>query len=137
MNPDDAVLELLRAVPNLTVYDGSVDVDETQKVILVELPYVVFWSTTPRDNGPRFSGRVTGGVTNFQLTGVGEDRRQTKAVLDRAQVAISRKRVGGSLIKHSDDNQPVRRDDDYTRPGGEPIFTGVDRYSVAASRSSA
>jgi hypothetical protein len=131
MSTDDDVLAMLRAVPNLTVYDGSIDVDETEKVIKVDLPYVMFWSTPGYDNDVRQSGGVAGQVDEFQLTGVGEDRAQAKAVLQRARDAISRKRVGKGLIRRSLDNQPVRRDDDYTRPGGDPIFSGVDRYAVA------
>jgi hypothetical protein len=133
VNADDAVLELLRSVPDLDVHDGAVDVDETQKIISVPLPYVMFWSTPGYDNDIRHSGRAASRVTEFQLTGVGEDRAQAKAVLDRARAAISRKRIGSSLIRRSNDNQIVRRDDDYTRPGGGPIFVGVDRYSVAVS----
>lgn len=131
MSPDDEILALLRAVPHLNVHDGSVDIDESAKVIRVDLPYVVFWSSPGYDNGSRHSGRVPSQVTPFQLTGVGEDRAQAKAVLAKAYDAISRKRIGSSLIKRSNDSQPVRRSDTYTSPGGAPIFSGVDRYSVA------
>lgn len=131
MNPDDALLALLRAVPNLNVHDGFVPADETDKVISVPLPYVVFYSTTGYDNDARQCGDVAGRVVEFQLTGVGGDRQQAKAALEKARGALSRKRLDGSLIRHSDDNQPVRRDDDYTRPGNKPLFYGVDRYAVA------
>lgn len=131
MNPDDALLALLRAVANLNVHDGYVDVDETQKVISVPLPYVVFWSTPGYDNDARQDGRVAGRVVDFQITGVGGTREQAKWVLDQARGALSRKRLNGSLIIRDDDNQFVRRDDDYTRPGGGPLFYGVDKYAVA------
>ncbi len=131
MNPDDALLALLRAVANLNVHDGYVDVDETQKVISVPLPYVVFWSTPGYDNDARQDGRVAGRVVDFQITGVGGTREQAKWVLDKARGALSRKRLNGSLIIRDDDNQFVRRDDDYTRPGGGPLFYGVDKYAVA------
>lgn len=133
MNLDDDILALLGDVENLNVHDGSVDVDEEAKVVRVALPYVVYWSSPGFDNDERFSGQVVGRVTDFQLTGVGEDRNQAKWVLDKARAALSRKRVNGRLIRRDDDNQMVRRDDDLTRPGGEPLFYGVDRYSVGSS----
>lgn len=114
-----------------SVYDGLVEVDETEKVILVPLPYIVFWSTPGYDNNGRFCGQVGDRVNEFQLTGVGEDRRQAKWVLDQARSVLSRKRINGNLIKRSDDNLQVRREDEFTRPGGEPLFYGVDRYAVA------
>jgi hypothetical protein len=131
MNPDAELLALLRAIPNLNVYDGSVPVDETKKVISVPLPYIVFWSSPGYDNDERHDGRVAGRVVEFQLTGVGGTREQAKWVLEKARSNISRKRLGKGLIRRSDDNQTVRRDDDYNRPGNLPLFYGVERYAVA------
>jgi|SRR5699024_1042426 len=131
MTADDELLAMLRARPLLTVYDGFVDVDESAKVINVPLPYVVFYSSPGFDNDARFSGQVGGRVLEFQITGVGRDRRQAKWVLDEARSALSRKRLRGNLIMRDDDNLPVRRDDDYSRPGGKPVFYGVDIYTVA------
>lgn len=131
MSTDDDVLALLAGVPFLTVYDGEVDVDEAAKVITVELPYVVFWSTPGYDNDERFSGDIGGRVVEFQLTGVGESREQAKWVLEQARTVLSRQRLGRGLIHRTADNQTVRRDDNYTRPGGGPLFYGVDRYAVA------
>ena len=131
MSADDDILALLEAVPNLNVYDGYVDADESAKVISVPMPYVVFYSSPGYDNDVRQSGQVAGRVLGFQITAVGVDRRQAKWALDKARTALSRKRLNGNLIKRADDNQHVRRDDDYTRPGGLPIFYGVDKYSVA------
>lgn len=127
---DAAILARLAQVPNLTVHDGYPAADEENKVILAELPYVVFWSTTPRDNDVRFSASAAGRVEEFQLTGVGETREQAKAVLDHARDAINRRRIGRGLCKRDVDNLPIQRDDTYTRPGGGPIFYGVDRYTL-------
>jgi hypothetical protein len=127
---DAVVLASLATVPHLTVYDGKVDADEAAKVIAVPLPYVVFWSSPGYDNDERFDGRANGRVLEFQLTGVGETREQAKAVLDRARQHLNRRRIGRGLCKRSDDNQMVRRDDTYTRPGGGPLFYGVDRYTL-------
>lgn len=131
-DPDAALIALLIAVPNLNVYDGYVDADETLKVIAVPLPYVVFYSTPGYDNDPRFCGLVAGRVFEFSITGVAEDRNQAKWALEKARGALSRKRVNGSLVIRAVDNPYVRRDDDFTTPGGAPLFYGIDRYSVAA-----
>ena len=131
MSTDSDLLALLEAVPNLNVHDGYVDADETEKVISVPLPYVVFYSTPGYDNNERQCGGVGGRVVEFQITGVGGTREQAKWALDQARTALSRKRLNGSLIRRFDDNQFVRRDDDYTRPSGDPLFYGVDRYGVA------
>ena len=143
MSTDSDLLAMLDASPSLVfvprgtpgvpnaVYDGYVDADETAKVIAVPLPYVVFYSTPGYDNDARQSGQVAGRVVEFQITGIGGTREQAKWVLDKARTALSRKRLNGNLIKRDDANLPVRRDDDYTQPGGAPLFYGVDRYSVA------
>lgn len=117
-------------VPN-AVYWGFLDVDEAAKVISVPLPYIVFNSSPGYDRDERHCGQVGGRVSEFQLTGVGSSERQAKWVLDEARKMLNRKRLGKSLIKRSDDNLKVRRDDDYTSPGGKPLFMGVDRYAVA------
>lgn len=145
MTIDTDILGLLDASPKLfvfdyetgdegvsgSVYDGFVEVDETEKVILVPLPYIVFWSTPGYDNNERFCGSVGDRVNEFQLTGVGEDRTQAKWVLDQARAVLSRKRLNGALIRRSDDNQLVRRNDNFTHVGGGPLFFGVDRYAVS------
>lgn len=131
MTTDDDLLTMLRAVPYLNVYDGAVDVDEDTKVISVPMPYIVYWSSTGYDRDARKSGDVNGRVHEFQLTGVGETREQAKAALDKARAAISRKRLNGNLIQRQPDNPLINKDDDLTRPGGAPIYYGVDRYAVA------
>lgn len=139
---DDGLLAMLDASPSLVlydgitatpnaIYDGYVEVDETLKVIAVPLPYVVFYSTPGRDNDERQSGQVAGRVVEFTITAVGVDRRQAKWILDKARDVLSRKRLDGNLIKRDDVNLPVDRSDEYTRPGGGPLFFGIDRYAVA------
>lgn len=142
MSADDDLLAMLAVAPlhlfvkgespsPNTVFDGYVDADETAKVISVPLPYVVFYSTPGYDNDERQSGEVAGRVVQFQITGVGMDRNQAKWVLEKARDALSRKRLNDNLIIRDPENLHVRRDDTYTRPGGEPLFYGVDRYAVA------
>jgi|GEM_PF-4584137 len=131
MTAESDILALLNAVPNLNVYDGFVEVDESAKVISVPMPYVVFWSSPGFDNDARLCGQIGGRVVEFQITGVGETREQAQWVLRLTRTALSRKRLNNSLIRRDESNQYVRRDDDYTRPGGGPIFYGRDTYGVA------
>jgi hypothetical protein len=125
------LLALLEAVPNLNVHDGSVDVDETAKVIATPTPYVVFYGSPGRDNSSRFDGKAGGRVVEFQLSGVGVSREQVEGVLNKARAAINRTRLNGSLIKLAVSSM-IRRDDDYTTPGNEPLFYGADQYDVAS-----
>ena len=134
MTTDADILTLL-AGADLNVHDGYINADETTKVISVSLPYVVFYSTPGYDNDLRFFG-AGGRVVEFQVTGVGATREQAKWALDKARDALNRQRLNGSVIRRSDDNAMVRRDDDYTRPGGGPLFYGVDRYGVAEASPS-
>ena len=117
-------------VPN-AVYWGHIDVDEAEKVINVPLPYLVFNTSPGYDNNERYCGDVGGRVLEFDLKGVGVSERQAKWILDEGRKMLNRKRLNGSLIKRSDDNLNVRRDDDFTSSGGGPVFYGVDRYAVA------
>lgn len=133
MTTDDDILELLTDA-GLNVYDGFIQVDTEDKVITAALPYVVFYSSPGYDNDERFSYAVGGRVIEFQVTGVGVTREQAKWVLDKARAVLNRQRLAsGEMIRRFDDNAPVRRDDDYTRPGGKPLFYGVDKYGVAVS----
>jgi phosphoribosylamine-glycine ligase len=127
---DAAVLEVLRAVPHLTVYDGYPTADEENKVILVDLPYIVFVPTTPRDRDVRFNAQAGGRVEEFRLTGVGETTEQAKAVLERARAVLNRRWIAGGLCRRDVDSLPVDRDFTYNRPDGGPIFYGVDPYTL-------
>lgn len=126
---DAAVLAILDTLPH-EVYRGKADADEAAKEITVPLPYLVYWTTPGYDNDARYDGRAGGRVLEFQLTGVGKTDEQAKAVLDKARALINRKRIGIGLCKRDVANQTIRRDDVYTRPGGGPLFYGVDRYSL-------
>lgn len=134
----NAVLALLNALsPGLNVHDGHVTAsDPTSKVISADLPYVVFYAmpddATPGDT---LAGTSTSHLTQFQLTFVGETREQAMLAGERARTPLDRKRVtfpsGARFVRcRSEESQFVRRDDTWTRPGGEPLFFGVDRYAV-------
>jgi hypothetical protein len=144
VDPDRALLQMLdesdtlvyvdaeKGGPNVVnaVYWGYLDVNETDKIIDVPLPYLVYNSSPGYDRDPRFSGSVTGSVLEFTLKGVGEDESQAKWVLAEGRKMLNRRRVEGALIKRTLDNQQVRRDDDYTRPGGDPLFSVLEKYTV-------
>ena len=118
-------------VPN-AIYWGYLNVDEAAKVIDVPLPYIVFNSSPGSDANERFCGNVGSRVVEFDIKGIGASERQAKWVLDEARKMLSRQRLGDSLIHRMPDNLNVRREDAYTRPGGDPLFYGVDRCSVIA-----
>lgn len=133
---DAAVLTVLDAVSNLDVYDGHVtDSDPSTQVVTAALPYVVFYATgddaTPGDS---LAGGSGAHLTEFQVTCVGETREQAKWAGEKARAALDRKFLtfpsGARFVRRTDDNQYVRRDDTWTRPGGAPLFFGVDRYAV-------
>jgi len=138
MSADDELLTLLRAVTNLNVYDGYVDVDETAKVIAVDLPYVVFYAGLGDDIDERPNGGRSGGTAiPFQTTYVGGTREQARWTGVKARAALSRKRITingkeSGLIR-LEAAATIRRDDDYTRPGGGPLFFGVDQYEVGSN----
>lgn len=113
------------------VYDGSVDTDEEAKIIAVPMPYLVYFGSPGRDNDTRFSGRAGGRIHGFHIHGVGETREQAQWALDVAYDILNRQRLGDTLIKRDEAHMLPRRDDDYNRPGGEPIFYGIDPYNVA------
>lgn len=132
---DSAVLTLLRAVPNLNVYDGYVtDSDENEKTVSAPLPYVVFYATSaaPETESRSMAGAAGAQTEEFQLSGVGSDRNQAKWALEKARQAVENVRLASvartPVVRRSDDQFMVRRDDTWTRPDGKPLFFGADRY---------
>jgi hypothetical protein len=134
---DKVILTVLRNLENpLTVHDGDVpDSNPDTRVVSADLPYIVayFLMDDPAP-GDSLGGTSGAYLSGFQLTGVGETREQAKRALERAKAALDRKHVtfpaGKRFVRRTDDNQHVRRDDTWTRPGGKPLFFGVDRYAV-------
>lgn len=134
---DDAVvLTLLRAIPNANVWDGHVaDSDPTDMVISADLPYVVFWGgyddATPGDS---LAGSSGAHLSDFRLTFVGGTREQAKLLGEACRGVLDRKRVtfaaGSRLVRCVDAGGYVTRDDTWTRPGGAPLFSGIDQYEA-------
>lgn len=139
---DDLVLDLLRAIATveapLGVHDSHVaDSDDSEKTISAPLPYLVFFTTPGYPINPRMSGR-RGRAVEFTINAVGISRSQAKWAGDRAEAVLDRKRLvliegrPGRLLRRTDDNAYLRRDDTWTRPGGKPLFTDTRRYHIAA-----
>lgn len=137
---DNDILGKLRAVLDtggeVHVHDGLVVVDNTSKVVEYPLPFVVYYSNVGDDHEPRLSGRSTRHSVFFSVTYVGLSRDQAKWAGEKVRAALFGKRVDAgngarSWLISLDESQRVRRDDDAIRPGGEPLFYGVDNYSVS------
>jgi hypothetical protein len=134
---DDAtVLTVLRAVPNLNVWDGHVeDSDASTMVISADLPYVVFWGGYDDDApGDSLAGTSGAHLSDFRVTFVGETREQAKWAGEQARAVLNRKRLsftaGSRFVRCTDNSGYVTRDDTWMRPGGAPLFSGIDQYEV-------
>lgn len=125
---------MLKAVPNLRVHDGKVDVDEVKKIVMADLPYAVVYTGLGRDIDERQGGRPGGRAVPVRVGFVGGTQLQALATGERVRTALSRKQVTvngrKSGLIHLIDSDTVRPDDAYTRPGGEPLFYGADVYEV-------
>ncbi len=134
MTAHAAVLQLLQSVPNLRVHDGFVEVDEEEKVVHAQLPYAVLHTGLGRDVDERQGGRPGGRAVPIRVGFVGGTPAQALAVGERVRAALSRARVTvdgrESGLINLIDSDTLRRDDTYTRPGGEPLFYGADAYEV-------
>lgn len=119
----DAVLGLLRAVPNLTVYDGRVpDAPVT--------PYVVVYSsagTAGRESLVPVSDAL---ALPFQVTSVGKSTREALWAAERSRAALLDvvPTVSGRRLQPiaQDSSSPVRRDDSVD----PPLLFVVDTYST-------
>lgn len=135
---DAAILTVLRAVPNLRVFDGYVtDSDESAKTISAPLPYVVYYTLDDDESvGDSLNATLGARLHRFQVTYVGETAEQARMVRDRQRTALNRVRVtmpaGDRLVRRDEDSLSIQRDDVWSRPDGGPLFYGADRYVVGA-----
>lgn len=134
---DDAVvLAALDAVANLNIYDGYVtDSNPTDNVITAPLPYVVLYRFgDDAEPGDSIAGTSGAHLSRFQVTAVGETAEQARWAAEKARTALDRKYLtfatGPRFVRHDGTSLAVVRDDTWTRPGGAPLFSGVDRYAV-------
>jgi hypothetical protein len=132
---DDAVLAALGAIPNLTTYDTFVPPDpDSPKVITVDLPYLCCSFGASLEGRPLMDGSNRLSEVEFDVMFVGEDRQQAKAAGERAETALWRKRLTVASkptgLVHKTASLKVGIEPVFTRPGGFPLFYGVDRYAV-------
>jgi hypothetical protein len=133
---DTVVLNALGAVPNLNVWDGYVsDSDPDDQIITAALPYVVLYRFgDDAEPGDGMSGTSGAHLSRFQVTAVGETAEQARWAAEKARTVLDRKHLnfpaGSRLVRHDGTSLAVVRDDTWTRPGGKPLFSGVDRYAV-------
>lgn len=124
----EALLAALDPAP-FSVGDGVAprNADKTE----LDPPYAVLYSLP----GGRFDGPLSDSQADvtlvYQITGVGETRRQAQIVIDvcrdlmkKANVTVTNRRVRD--LKHLTPNSGVIRDDDLPNP----LFYGYDRYEL-------
>lgn len=119
----EAILSLLRSIPHVTVYDGSVP-DRPA------LPYVVVWITPPRHESDRMTGDQLNADNVFQTTTSGLTPESVRIVVNNLHAALVDARVAvdgrnSQRIKHLT-AQPIRPDQDVL----PPLFYGVDQWSL-------
>lgn len=132
MSAADAVLALLRAVPNLNVHDGYVaDSDESSKTISAPLPYVIVFFRAPSPINPRLGSNGRRSI-GFQVTGVGSTREQASWAAQKAEDALDWTLIDidgrPRRIRRDNDEAWMTRDDVWTRPDGGPLFNDARRY---------
>lgn len=128
MTTDADVLTLLRAIPNANVWDGIVDADETEKVISVPLPFVLYYGKRTQPVNARAGGRSERG--NFPaMTCAGESREQADALADKVEAALDGAAMGNRTVTFFERGEPTR-DLRYTRPGGGALFYTALRFTV-------
>lgn len=128
MTVDSDFLALLEAIPNVNVWDGVVDADETTKVISVPLPFVLYEGKRTTPENVRAGGRGERG--NFPaLKCAGETRDQADLLANKVEAALDGAAMGKRTVSFFDRSEPIR-DPRYTRTGGDPLFYTALRFTV-------
>jgi hypothetical protein len=142
---DDALLAALRAIDadDLKVYDGYLGPVERDPLVPTKieypLPYVVFYSNIGDDHSPRLDGRSSRRSVFFQITYVGEDRRQAKWAGEKVRQRLEGQRIEvpghRTYLVDLQLSERVRRDDNAISATGKPLFYGVDEYALSVTRT--
>lgn len=131
---DAAIVALIEATGVNTHVGYVTDSDASTKTVSAPLPYAVYFGSPGSPINPRLGG-TRGRAQAMQVTCVGMTHEQAKWAGDKVEAALDGARVildGRSRrISRSDESPFVRRDDDWTRPDGGPLFMDVRRYVVA------
>lgn len=154
MHEVDRAIIAAVAAQGVDMHEGDVPTEQDAmnpdvRVITVGFPYAVLFSNFGDDNAPRLSGRSSQRSVFFQVTYVGLSMDQAKWVGRRQRAALGDKRLTvyrddpatgeqttatyrTGLIS-VDESQRVRADHEATDPEGQPVFFGVDTYSMNVS----
>lgn len=133
---DDVVLDLLRGA-SVDIHDGEFllsEPDTQRQVVPYETPYAVYYSSVGTDDRRRITGRSARRSVFFSITYIGGDRNQAKWLGEKIRDLLNDKPIvipgHNSWLCQLQESQRVRRDDEVVRPGGKPLFYGVDNYAL-------
>lgn len=131
----DEILALLATgVDPLNVHDSLVPTDDTDKVVSVPLPLVVFIPADAEPRRGRSCGSISSEVYQFDVRYAGVTREQAEAARDRSRVRLEGKRPQHTGTRNNPISRvatlPIDRDSTYHTPGGHRLLFGVDQYTV-------
>lgn len=132
MSVVDAILARLRTAMD-PVYDGEVPVDDSGRPLVQR--YAVLYADPGHRSAEDLARTADRYVLRWQVTSVGEDRRQAEWVAVQCRDAVLDERLAADgwelgAVEHTS-SSPIRRDPDI--PGGE-LFYAVDTYALPATR---
>lgn len=134
---DIAITALLRDIENIDLHVGHVtDSDDSAKTVSAPVPYLLYSSGV--GYASRRAGGWAGRTVPFTVTythgtfyGAKAVALATRDYLDGATVTIDG-RVRRIRLQDPDENVVVEHDREWSRPGGEALYFGMDRFWVEA-----
>lgn len=117
----------------LTVAVDKVPVHTDGTTVLLDVPYLAYYSNLGEPTNRDMTGRAKSNVVDFQITYVGVTREQAKWAGERARAALG-VRLGSFGRPRVAESQRVREDTDARVLVGDQyrtLFYGVDIYTVA------
>lgn len=132
MSLNDELLTRLKTAVD-PVYDGLVPVDDKGRPLVQR--YAVLYAAPGQRTAEDMARTADRFDLRFQVTSVGEDRRQAEWVATRCRDALLDERLVADgwhlgVIEHYS-SSPIRRDEDIP---GDPLFYAVDTYALPATR---
>lgn len=129
-----AVIARLKLPTNLNVHVGEVsDSDDTAKTVSAPLPYVRINAGLGFKPHERSGGRA-GHALRFTIAYVGASEASTRATAHavRAWMTGTVEADGRTYHIRPDESEEtvITVDPTWTRPGGAPLFYGIDDYLV-------
>lgn len=129
-----AVVARLQEPTNLNVHVGHVtDTDEQAKTISAPLPYVRINAGVGFKPSLRAGGRA-GAALRFTIAYVGATEEQARAVTKAVRVWMSGTVMADGREYHvrvdESEETLITVDPEWNRPGGQPLYYGIDDYVV-------